>query len=254
MSVTMDDAIERWTGEAILSRPCGSSVTFVIDCHSDYGRPLRSEDTVLSLRERKKDKTRTQLLEAALELIGRQGFADTTINQIAAAVDVSPRTLLRYFPSKEDVIVSWIAETITIFVDTLTARPREEAAQQSLMAAARAMLEAYQQRSEFYLVIEKTIASSPSISARKQEMSAALAEKVEKHLQARAGSDFDSLRTEVLTAIVFSLIRISIRRWLATDGEADLLSVFDKAKRIVPLTEDNMACMADAERPAATAP
>lgn len=215
-------------------------MTFVIDCHSDYGRPLTSEDTVLSLRERKKDKTRTQLLEAALELIGRQGFADTTISQIAAAVDVSPRTLLRYFPTKEDVIVSWVDDTITIFIDTLTARPQDEAAQQSLMAASRAMLEAYQQRSEFYLVIEKTIASSPSVSARKQEMSAALAERVEKHLQARAGSDFDSLRTEVLTAIVFSMIRVSIRRWLATDGKADLLSVFDKVTRIVPLTDDDI--------------
>ncbi|PLK73132.1 TetR family transcriptional regulator [Rhizobium sp. TH135] len=194
----------------------------------------------MSLRERKKDKTRTQLLEAALELIGRQGFADTTISQIAAAVDVSPRTLLRYFPTKEDVIVSWVDDTITIFIDTLTARPQDEAAQQSLMAASRAMLEAYQQRSEFYLVIEKTIASSPSVSARKQEMSAALAERVEKHLQARAGSDFDSLRTEVLTAIVFSMIRVSIRRWLATDGKADLLSVFDKVTRIVPLTDDDM--------------
>lgn len=200
----------------------------------------------MSLRERKKDKTRTQLLEAALELIGRQGFADTTVNQIAAAVDVSPRTLLRYFPTKEDVIVSWVDETMTIFFDTLTARPLEETPQQSLMAASRAMLHAYQQRCEFYLVIEKTIASSPSVSARKQEMSALLGEKVERHLQDRSGSDFDSLRTEVLTAIVFSLIRISIRRWLATDGKTDLLAEFEKATQIVPLAEDNMLDTADA--------
>lgn len=188
----------------------------------------------MSLRERKKDKTRTQLLEAALELIGRQGFTETTINQIAAAVDVSPRTLLRYFPTKEDVIVSWVDETITIFFDTLTERPVDEAPHLSLVAAARAMLSAYQQRSEFYLVIEKTIASSSSVSARKQQMSAALGEKVEAYLQERsAGARYDTLAIELHVAVVFSMIRISIRRWVASEGKMDLIAVFEQASKIV---------------------
>ncbi|MGO7205854.1 TetR/AcrR family transcriptional regulator, partial [Rhizobium ruizarguesonis] len=49
-------------------------------------------ETILGLREDKKDRTRAQLLEAALDLIHKRGFEETTIADIAAAVSVSPRT------------------------------------------------------------------------------------------------------------------------------------------------------------------
>src|SRR6266702_5418624 len=71
-------------------------------------------EKILGLREEKKDRTRAQLLEAALDLIHKRGFEETTVADIAAAVSVSPRTLLRYFPTKEDVIVSWVQDGMTI--------------------------------------------------------------------------------------------------------------------------------------------
>lgn len=76
----------------------------------------------MGLREDKKDRTRAQLLEAALDLIHKRGFEETTVADIAAAVSVSPRTLLRYFPTKEDVIVSWVQDGMTIVRAELTER------------------------------------------------------------------------------------------------------------------------------------
>jgi AcrR family transcriptional regulator len=58
------------------------------------------------LRERKKLKTRSNLIEVAAELCQRQGYDHTTVEQIAAAADVSPRTFSRYFPTKESVIAA----------------------------------------------------------------------------------------------------------------------------------------------------
>ena len=55
------------------------------------------------LRERKRRRTRDAIARAALELFDRQGFHETTIPQIAAAADVSPRTVSGYFPHKEEL-------------------------------------------------------------------------------------------------------------------------------------------------------
>jgi AcrR family transcriptional regulator len=57
------------------------------------------------LRERKKAKTRAAIQEHALRLFRDQGYTETTVQEIAAAAEVSPATFFRYFPTKEDTVV-----------------------------------------------------------------------------------------------------------------------------------------------------
>lgn len=57
------------------------------------------------MRERKKGETRARLQEVALNLFEKNGYAGTTVEQIARGADVSFRTFFRYFPSKEDLVL-----------------------------------------------------------------------------------------------------------------------------------------------------
>ena len=57
------------------------------------------------LRERKKQKTRWAIQEHALRLFAEQGYEATTVDQIAAAAEISPSTFFRYFPTKEDLVI-----------------------------------------------------------------------------------------------------------------------------------------------------
>src|SRR3954451_4510921 len=58
------------------------------------------------LRERKKAKTRAAIRDHAMRLFEEQGYAATTVDQIAEAAEVSQSTFFRYFPTKEDVILT----------------------------------------------------------------------------------------------------------------------------------------------------
>ena len=69
-------------------------------------------EPALGLRERKKQRTRATLIDAAVELCERQGFERTTVDQIAAIADVSPRTFSRYFATKDAIALALIDEAI----------------------------------------------------------------------------------------------------------------------------------------------
>src|SRR5215831_2993472 len=95
---------------------------------------LREDDQpALGLRERKKAKTRAAIQEHALRLIREQGYQATTVEQIAAAAEVSPSTFFRYFPTKEDVVTYDALDPM--FLEALRAQPPDLRPIQAIRAA-----------------------------------------------------------------------------------------------------------------------
>ena len=99
-------------------------------------------DESTGLRERKRERTRKAIADAALELFDRQGFHATTIPQIAEAADVSPRTVSGYFPAKEDLAFPGADERITALESRLRSRAPGETTAEALRAWLPEMLRA----------------------------------------------------------------------------------------------------------------
>src|SRR5258705_9122204 len=90
----------------------------------------------LGLRDRKKIQTLVTIRREAMRLIEENGYANTTVEQIAEAAEVSPSTFFRYFPSKEMVLMANDLDLVAIGQPTLDAiierRQRYLAVQQAL--------------------------------------------------------------------------------------------------------------------------
>ncbi|MGH2487358.1 MAG: TetR family transcriptional regulator, partial [Ktedonobacterales bacterium] len=98
----------------------------------------------LGLRERKKAKTRAAIQRHALRLFREQGYDATTVEQIAAAVEISPSTFFRYFPSKEDVVLYDAVDPV-LFA-TFVAQPPELTPIQAMRGAIRTVFEQLSER------------------------------------------------------------------------------------------------------------
>lgn len=96
----------------------------------EMGRTAETSPT--GLRERKKVQTRAAIAEAADELFEAQGFAATTIPQIAERAQVSPRTVSYYFPVKEELVFPDRGELIEGLAATLDDREHGETAADAL--------------------------------------------------------------------------------------------------------------------------
>jgi len=94
-------------------------------------------------RESKKEKTKTAIIMAALELFERQGFEQTTVDAIAAAAEVSTRTFYRYFPTKDDVVFPYHDGYVAKFCSLLKTRHAKEPPLEIVRRALRSMAELY---------------------------------------------------------------------------------------------------------------
>lgn len=101
-----------------------------------------SGKTAQGLRERKKQRTRATIVDVAARLCAEQGYDNTTVDQIAAAADISPRTFSRYFPNKEAVVGALIEDAAEHVADALGRQPYDITEHEALLRAHIAVLRA----------------------------------------------------------------------------------------------------------------
>jgi AcrR family transcriptional regulator len=122
------------------------------------------------LRERKKRETRDTIARVALELFDRQGFQHTTIAEIAAAADVSPRTVSSYFPAKEELAFADTADAFARLGAHLDARAPGETTAEALRAWITGELPDWDSRDEELRCHRRVVASSEALLSYEQHL------------------------------------------------------------------------------------
>ena len=177
----------------------------------------------VSLRDRKKQRTRRRIEGVALGLFETHGFDGTTIDEIAAAADISPRTFFHYFPSKEDVVLADYATRLEMIVDELKSTPSDQEPWRALLGAFLIVAADYEAEREQLLRRFRIIRATPSVAARNLLIQAtwedAVTEAVSEWLGVDAARD---IRPRLLAGATLAAMRASLSRWLADEGSSRL--------------------------------
>ncbi|WP_439333387.1 TetR/AcrR family transcriptional regulator [Streptomyces cahuitamycinicus] len=182
----------------------------------------------LGLRERKKIKTRQAIRTATYALIEEQGYDATTIEQIADRAEVSPSTVFRYFPAKEDIVVT--DEWDPVIMAELRARPQDESWADVLRHVMRTALDlSLAEEPEVMRLRTRLGVEVPAVRARMMESMAVTGRLLREALAERSGLDPDSLELRVFAMSVMGGLMEVSRYWAETGHRDDIRDLVDRA-------------------------
>ncbi|WP_069770924.1 TetR/AcrR family transcriptional regulator [Streptomyces sp. LUP30] len=180
------------------------------------------------LRERKKIKTREAIRAATYALVEEQGYDATTIDQIAERAEVSPSTVFRYFPTKEDIVLT--DEYDPVFLEELRARPKDEAWTDSIrhvmLAAARIGVE---DDAEVARLRTRLLVDVPAVRSRMMESMSVTGRLLCVAIAERTGRDPDGLEVRVhAMSLIGGLMETSLY-WAENGHQGDFAALLDRA-------------------------
>lgn len=182
----------------------------------------------LGLRERKKIKTRQAIRAATYALIREQGYDATTIEQIADRAEVSPSTVFRYFPTKEDIVLT--DEYDPLLLEELRARPAGESWTDSVRHVMHTTFDAMMAEDPEVVRLRAHLAVQvPAVRSRMFESMSETGRLLRTALAERFALDPDSLEVRVFAmALVGGLMEANMC-WAENDFEDDLRAMLDRA-------------------------
>ncbi|MEV0082102.1 TetR family transcriptional regulator [Saccharopolyspora sp. NPDC050642] len=189
----------------------------------------------VSLRERKKLRTRQAMIDTALAKFTEQGFDATTVDELCEAVEVSKTTFFRYFGCKEDVALAPTEDLWTEFLADLETRepddrPLLEVAQDGLLAALQRMpAEGWSER---VLLSRRLAAATPSMDAHGLQFCGRTTRSAMETLHRRFGlPDQADVRARLVMDLLVAAFHCAMEMWLAREDSHTRDDLVDCARR-----------------------
>lgn len=186
-------------------------------------------------REIARQAVRRQIADVAKDLFAEHGYEATTIDQIAAAVGMSQRSVFRYFPTKEDIVIGKIDFFADDLAQALRERPADEAAWESLRRIFdHADPSGDPGGPETAAELQRIVFANPSLLGRYLEQRQRMQEDAAKTLRERAataGKPYaeDDPAPEAIAAAAFGCLVAAQRGWLAGGAKESFAAKLDRA-------------------------
>jgi AcrR family transcriptional regulator len=155
----------------------------------------------MGLRETKKLRTRQEIADKAMELFVRRGFDHVTVAEVAAAAEVSEKTVYNYFPTKEDLFYDEVPAREAALVAAVRERKPGESVSSVLERLQLAGCERLCSRG--FATFARVIEESPALQAKELEIMARLTD-------ALAGAIRDELGVHELDARVAANVLVGV--------------------------------------------
>ena len=192
-----------------------------------------------SLRERKKARTRAAIRQQALRLFREQGYQATTVEQIAAAAEVSPSTFFRYFPTKEDVVLQ--DDLDTRMLEAFSRQPPGLAPVPAIRAAAKESFTSFG-ADEMAQIRETTelMLTVPEIRARAMDEFARTMEVIAEAVAKRVGRSPADLPVRTLAGAIVGVIMSVTMPWSDWTSERVGDDMFTRIDEALALLESGL--------------
>jgi len=176
-----------------------------------------------SLRERKKNQTKLALQTAAVRLFNEKGYAATSVEDIAAAADVSRRTFFRYFGSKEGVLFADADDSGRRIAEGLLSQPKDKPALEAFGDVIVALAEAVEEEDQV-LAQQRVLSSSFELRSRAAELSRVWKRHLADALAQREGRPRATDRDLLVAAIGIAVVQSVLEEWVLSDGRERLVN------------------------------
>lgn len=193
---------------------------------------------VVGARAIGRDAVVTRIAAAALDLFDARGFAAVTMDDVAQAAGVSVRSVHRYFPSKEDLIVGDPTPTAILVEEAFAASDPGMPLWAALRESLEALVRHAATKSEEGRRVTRIIATTDTLRARNLEKHLAWAERLTPLVAARisAGSvELAALQARAMVHMALACFDVAVDAW-AADDDADLGELVDRTFRVTALS------------------
>ena len=188
----------------------------------------------LGLRDRKKLATRARIHRAAVSLALEHGVDRVTVEGIAAAADVSPRTFFNYFATKEDAFVGADPSVADRLAAGVLARPAGESTLTAVRHVLVGHLAALEADEELWRMRRRLAAGEPALAARLAGANDRLEVALVEAAYRRTGSDpARDLRPALGARVAMAAVRAAVGAHVASGFRGSLRSRLDEAFAVV---------------------